>query len=252
MKAIHERRFRPALLAAVLLVAMLAAAARAEKGDARAILEEASKALGEDKPWTTRVEAGLHIAWNTPGWGTLKAAYTRSVQKPDKIKIDQDNSAYDHPFYRTYYMNGDDAWYMVNLNIGRNPNVTSNLKNFMERVDGIAFFITASDTFFTAAEIQPDSLLSGEGLVRAGCVLKGDTLLWDLDEKTHLPARRIEGASKRTYVLEDYRDTAGRKVPFHVTVYNDGRKAEEFVWDSVTFDVDIDGATFEENRPPSQ
>ena len=222
------------------------------RDSAKSVLEEASKTLGESKPWTTRVEHGLQIAWNTEGWGTLKADYTRSVKKPDKLKIDQDNSAYDHPFFRAYYYNGGDAWSMVNLNSVRNPQVTANLKTLLERVDGIAFYISACDTFFTVPRIPPDSLLSGTGLLRAGCVLKGDTTLFDLDAKTHVLKRRIENKGARVYILEDYRKVQGRRISFHITVYDAGKKTNEFLWKEITFDAKLDDAMFEESRPPKQ
>ena len=222
------------------------------QASAKSLLGEASKTLGENKPWTTRVEHGLQIAWNTEGWGTLRADYTRSIKKPDKLKIDQDNSAYDHPFFRAYYYNGGDAWSMVNLNSARNPQVTANLKALLERVDGIAFYLSACDTFFTVPQIPPDSLLPGTGLLRAGCVLKGDTTLFDVDAKTHVLKRRIENKGARAYILEDYREIQGRRFPFHVTVYDAGKKTNEFLWKEITFDAKLDDAMFEENRPPKQ
>ncbi len=215
--------------------------------DSRKLLETSSKKLGEEKQWTTRLEQGEHIAWDTPGWGTLKAAYTRILKKPDKVKIDQDNSAYDHPFYRCYYLNGDDSWYMVNLNVGRNPNVASSLKRLIERADGIRYYLASADTFLRVLQIDGDSLIPAKSLHRAGCILRGDTVIWDIDPRTNIPARRIEG--KRVYILEDYRRIDGRMVPFHITVYDDGRKAEEFLWKTVAFDLEIDESIFEEYRP---
>jgi outer membrane lipoprotein-sorting protein len=234
-----------AALAALACLALLAAFAAA-----KSLLEQASKALGEDKPWTTRVEKGLHIEWNTEGWGTLRAAYTRSLKKPDKLVIDRDNSAYDHPFFRTYYYNGDDSWYVVNLNAGRNPAVAASMKNLIDRADGIAFYLAACDTFFTAPAPPADTLLPDAKLQRAGCVLQGDTTLFDVDAKTHLLRRRIENKGARVSIFDDYRKDDGRMIPFHVTIYDAGKLTNEFLWDSVTFNVPLDDAMFEENRPP--
>jgi hypothetical protein len=259
MKGISKAKWPAAAILAVfacftLLPAFLRAAGLpGEPGNpAKSLLEKASKALGEDKPWTTRVEHGLQIAWNTEGWGTLKADYTRSIKKPDKLKIDQDNSAYDHPFFRAYYYNGGDAWSMVNLNSGRNPQVTANMKTLLDRVDGVAFYLAACDTFFTAPAAPGDTLLSGAGLLRAGCVLRGDTTLFDVEAKTHLLNRRIENKGTRVSIFEDYRKDDGRMVPFHVTVYDAGKKTNEFVWEEIKFDGTLDDAIFEENRPPKQ
>ncbi len=249
---------RPAaiMLAAALVVAssplFVAPAAGGPSDPGKSLLEKASKALGEDKAWTTRVEKGLEIAWNTEGWGTLRADYSRYVKKPDKLKIDRDNSAYDHPFFRAYYYNGGDAWSMANLNAARNPQTTANLKTLLDRVDGIAFYLAACDTFFTAPPPAADTLLSDAKLLRAGCVLKGDTTLFDVDAKTHVLKRRIENKGNRVYIFDDYRKGGARLTPYHVSVYDGGKLANEFLWKEVSYDVEIDDAIFEEYRPPKQ
>ena len=219
---------------------------------ARTLLERSSRAMGEEKPWTSRVESGVQTVWQSGGWGVLKADYTRWIKKPDKLKIDQDNSAYDHPFFRMYYYNGGDAWYVVNLNSGRNPQVAASMKTLLERADGIAFYLSACDTFFTVAAVPDDSVLSGASIKRAGCVLKGDTVLFDVDAKTNFLDRRIDNKGKRALLFGDYRNTSGRMVPFRVTQYDEGVKGNEIVWKSVRFDEKIDDAIFEENRPPRE
>jgi len=216
----------------------------------KAFLEKASKALGENKQWTTRVEKGLETVWDRGGWGELRADYTRWIRKPDKLKIDRDNSAYDHPFFRTYYYNGGDSWYVVNLVAGRNPQVGASLKTLLERIDGIAYYLSACDTFFSVETVPDDSLLTGATLRRVGCVLKGDTTIFDLDRKSARPVRRIENKGKRAYLFADYRKVEGRLLPFRVTVYDEGARSSEFLWSEVVFDKPIDDATFEENRPP--
>jgi hypothetical protein len=251
---------RPAaiLLAVAAACAVFGAAGRAatlpgEPPDpGKSLLEKASKTLGEDKAWTTRVEKGLEIAWNTEGWGTLRADYSRFVKKPDKLKIDRDNSAHGHPFFRAYYYNGGDAWSMANLNAARNPQTTANLKTLLDRVDGIAFYLAACDTFFTAPPAPPDTLLSDAKLMRAGCVLGGDTILFDVDAKTLVLRRRIENKGNRVYIFDDYRKDGARMTPFHVSVYDAGKLTNEFLWKEVSYDVEIDDAIFEEYRPPKQ
>jgi len=259
MRCIVSEKWRPTaigLALACFILLPLAARASGPVGEtenpAKSILEKASKALGEQKTWTTRVEKGLQITWNTPGWGTLKADYTRCIKKPDKLKIDMDNSAYDHPFFRMYYYNGGDAWYVTNLVPGRNPTVSANMKNLIERVDGIAFYLAACDTFFNVPNIPDDSLLSGTGLERAGCVFGGDTVLFDINKKTNLLVRRIENKGKRVSIFEDYRNARGRKMPFHITVYDAGAKSNEFLWKEIAFDRKLNDSIFEENRPPKQ
>jgi hypothetical protein len=126
------------------------------------------------------------------------------------------------------------------------------MKNLLDRVDGIAFYVAACDTFFTVPAAPGDTLLPGAELLRAGCVLKGDTTLFDLDAKTHLLRRRIENKGARVSIFEDYRKDDGRLVPFHVTVYDAGKKTNEFIWNEVAFDTRLDDAIFEESRPPRQ
>jgi hypothetical protein len=219
-------------------------------GPPRALLEHSSRAMGEQKPWTTRVEEGEQTQWNTGGWGTLRAHYTRWIKKPDKAKIDQDNSVYDHPFYRTYYYDGGDAWYIVNLNASRSPQILASMKALVERADGIAYYLTACDTFFAVSPVPDDSVLTGASIRRAGCVLKGDTVLFDIDAKTSLLDRRIDNKGKRTLVFGDYRMMDGRMVPLRVTQYDDGIKDSEIIWKSVRYGEKIDDAIFDENRPP--
>ncbi len=259
MKGISKSKWLPAaVLAACACVALLAASGSASgppgkpADPAKALLEKASKALGENKPWTTRVEKGLFVEWDTEGWGTLKADYTRSIKKPDKLTIDQDNSAYDHPFFRLYYYSGGEAWGIVNLTTRQSPQLTASLKTVLDRVDGIRYFLAACDTFFVAAPVPDDSILPGKDIVRAGCVLKGDTILFDVFKKTNLLARRIENKGTRSFVFENYKNVQGHRMPFHVLVYDSGRKASEYQWSAITFDEKLDDAIFEENRPPKQ
>ena len=259
MKGISKAMWLPAAaLAALACFALVPAAGRAAgppgetANPAKSLLEKASKALGEDKPWTTRVEKGLFIEWDTEGWGTLRADYTRSIKKPDKLKVDQDNSAYDHPFFRVYYYSGGEAWGIVNLTTRQSPQLTATLKTLIDRVDGIAFYVAACDTFFTAAPVPDDSVLSGKDLVRAGCVLKGDTILFDVQKETNLLMRRIESKGTRSFVFENYENVQGHRMPFHVLVYDKGRKASEYQWKTITFDEKLDDAMFEEDRPPKQ
>jgi len=41
-------------------------------------------------------------------------------------------------------------------------------------------------------------------------------------------------------------------MPFHVTVYDKGRKSSEFQWKSIAFDEKLDDSMFEEERPPKR
>lgn len=209
---------------------------------------EAMGGLEKATSWNTRIETG-HLVSIWEGWGTLNANCTQHTKKPDKMKIDQDYSAYNHPFFMTYYCNGEDVWVNVNLGIRQHPRYTEQMTNTMRRVDGLAYFLTACDTFYLVNEIPDDSLFTGSTLSRVGVVDQGDTLLFDIDNSTMLPVRRIEESGNTHLIMEDYRDVAGLKVPFHVTGYHGGVKAIEYTWEDISFDKPIDDAVFEENRP---
>lgn len=251
-----RKSLRTAVLLAVFLLAAGQTALHAEGAEdgARKLLAKAADAMGGEKRlhgWETRMEKGLMMLWNIPGWGTLRAEQVRLVKKPDKLKIDQDFTAYDHPFFRTYYYNGGDAWGVTNLVPGRNPRLTSNMEEFMEQVDGtVPYYLANCDTFFLAQEVPADTILSGLDLVRVGCIHEGDTVLFDLDRETNLPARTIENGGRTQYVMEDFRDVGGVKMPFHVIAYDQGRRSNEQLWNEIGFGDKLDDAMFEENRPP--
>ena len=101
----YIRTASQALLCLLLLVtASQPAYGGQQENPAKALAAEGVAAMGgEDvaRGWTTRVDKGLLTSiW--PGWGELQANCSRFVKKPDKIKIDQDFSAFDHPFFFTW------------------------------------------------------------------------------------------------------------------------------------------------------
>lgn len=240
------------LLGLLLPAASLRCQAAGPAGNpARTLLRESVEAAGgmeKMRGWTTRIEKGT-FKTTAPGWGNLTAATTRWVMKPDRAKIDNDFSAYDHPFYFTYYTSGGEAWQVVNLGVRQSPEITSRMKEYLEKADGLAYYFAAADTFFLPAPAPADSLHPRRSFERAGCVVRGDTILFDIDRATRLLFRQTEKREGRETVFEDYRETAGRKVPFHVVISRGGEKTEEFLWDTVTFDEKIDSAIFEEGRP---
>jgi hypothetical protein len=223
----------------------------AEKNSGRALLSEAIDAMGgmeKMRGWSTRIEKGT-LRTNFPGWGHLTANTARYVMKPHRAKIDNDFSAYDHPFYFTYYTSGGEAWQVVNLEVRQSPEITTRMKEYLEKADGLAYYLAAADTFFLPGPVPADSLLPEKMFERVGCTAGGDTVLFDLDRETHLLLRQIEKKEGRDLIFDDFREAGGLRIPFHVTIYRGGEKAEELLWDSVTFDERIDPALFEESRP---
>jgi outer membrane lipoprotein-sorting protein len=198
--------------------------------------------------WHTRIDTGLlQVDW--PGWGHLKANCKRYFKKPDKMKIDRDFSAYDHPFFFTYYYNGGEGWMMVNLGVRQSPRYTKEFARQMRTIDGPAYYLTKCDTFFPVTNVKDDSLLSASDIDRIGVVDKGDTVLFDINKKSLLPMRRIQDSGTTDIIMEDYRDTGGIKMPYHLTVYQRGRKTTEYTWNKIEFNKDIPDSIFEEYRP---
>jgi hypothetical protein len=246
------------VLAFIAVLGLLFAASCSDTGTtdfpddpAKSLVAKSVKALGGEKKmtgWRTRTEKGLLMS-NWQGWGELRADCTQLIKKPDKMKLDQDFSAYDHPFFFTYYHNAGDVWVMVNLGVRQHPRYTERLTKRMKEVDGIAHYFATCDTFFMATDVEDDSLLAAELFDRVGVVDNGDTVLFDLDKKTHYPLRRVEAGGTTQVLLDDYRKTSGIKMPYHVTVYENGAKTAEYTWDEITFDAEIDDAVFEEHRP---
>jgi hypothetical protein len=209
---------------------------------------EATGGVKKATDWDTRVEKGL-LKVNWPGWGHLTANCSRYVKKPYHAKIDNDFTAYDHPFYMTYYCDADTAWSVVNMNVRQSSRISSFMKEFIEKANGLAYYLSHSDTFLTVMDVPEDSLIDVSSVERAGVVMEGDTILFDIHSETHLLTRMIDEGGQRQTIYMGYRKTSGPKVPFRVTVYQNGKKVEERIWKEIKFDQEIDPAIFREDKP---
>jgi len=226
--------------------------------DAEGMMQKSVKALGgleKATGWKTSVSKGLMMT-NWPGWGDLRADCTYIIQKPDMMVLDQDYSAYDHPFFFRYTYNAGEAWVMVNLGVRQNPRYNTMLEKGLRTVDGIAYYLEHSDTLYIVPEVEPDTILTGVDFTRIAVIEGTDTLFFDLDNSTWLPVRAIEKGDQGGWnhsIYDDYRTVNGYLVPFHETTYVNGAKNREMTWKSIEFDVEIDSAEFEKNRPePSE
>ncbi len=240
------------LLGLVFAVSVLGTGHAGENDNpAKDLVAKSVKALGGEKKatgWKTRVDKGLLIS-NWEGWGELHADCTQWVKKPDKLKIDQDFSAYDHPFFFTYYYNAGEVWVMVNLGVRQHQRYTDRITKTMNTVDGLAHYLTACDTFYMVTDVPDDSLLASASFDRVGIIDDGDTVLFDIDKKTNYPVRRIDESGATHVLLEDYRKTSGLRMPYHVTVYQGGAKTAEYKWDKIKFNAKVDDEIFDEYRP---
>lgn len=220
---------------------------------AQNLLAKSVKALGGEKKareWTTRIDSGV-LSADRPGWGNLHAKCTVSIKKPNKMKFDQDYSAYDHPFFYIFYYNDGDVWLNVNLGIRQHPRYTKIFEARMRRIDGPAYFLTECDSFFLVPEVPDDSLIAASSIDRIGIVDMGDTVLFDIDKNTLLPVRRIQDGGSTIVLLGDYRNVGGIKLPFKEDVYQSGALTS-YQWEEIKFNPVIDDAIFEEDRPPAE
>lgn len=255
MNCTRFTRYIGALALTVTLAMLIPAAATAEaSAEAKELLAKSVEAMGGmelSTGWTTMVQKGTLHQFQ-PGWGNLTAACTRHVKKPGMIRDERDFSAYDHPFFYNYYLNGDDAWMLVNMTVREHPRVTEAMKNMMRLIDGIAYFAGHTDTLFLVPEVPDDSLFAGSSLDRVGVVDQGDTLYVDLSRETGFPVRRIDNGGGRHMIMSMYRETSGLMVPFRVQVFEQTGVTTEYLWDEIEYGVEIDDALFEEHRPAKE
>jgi hypothetical protein len=242
-----------ATLAAVALLAFAGRQApRAEEAaPAKAIVARSVEAAGgteKAREWTTRIDRG-HMVAHWPGWGELHANYTRWIKKPDKMKMDQDFTAFDHPFFFTYYYNAGDVWAVVNLGARQNERYTKRMTKNMRTADGLSYYLAECDTFYIVTDVPDDSLLAASAIERVGIVDQGDTVLFDFDRKTRLPVRRIEDRGAVQVLFDDYRETQGGRIAHRLTIYQQGALTEEHALEEIVFGEAIDDAIFEELRP---
>ncbi len=247
------------LLAAVVVSAMVLLALSvlpeggraADDNPAKELVKLSVKAAGGQSrsvSWTTRIDTG-HLKANWPGWGELNATYARWIKKPDKMKIDQDFTAFDHPFFFTYYVNQGEVWSVVNLGVRQNERLTKRMTKTMRTIDGLAYYLAECDTFYMVTDVADDSLVAASTIDRVGVVDLGDTVVFDLDKKTHLLVRRIEDRGATHVLYADYREVNGLKMPYRMTVHQEDGRIEEYVFEEFRFDGKIDDAIFEESRP---
>lgn len=218
---------------------------------ARRALFYSVKALGgmeKTTGWKSRTQKGV-LSTAYPGWGNLKAEYTVHVKKPSRIRIDQDFSAYDHPFYYTYYGNGDEVWAVVNLNVRQHERYTSMIKETLRTIDGLPYYYSSCDTVFISEEDVSDSLVAGLDIKRIGCVSEGDTTFFDLNSENHLPVREIDVGESQQLLMKDYRETDGIMVPYKIVRYDDGRLVSILEFKEIEYNVEIPDSLFLEFRP---
>jgi hypothetical protein len=252
MKGTRTKRYIGALALTVTLAMLIPAALTAEESmKAKELLAKSVEAMGGmelSTGWTTMVQKGMLHQFQ-PGWGNLTADCTRHVKKPGMIRDERDFSAYDHPFFYNYYLNGDNAWMLVNMMVREHPRVTEAMKNMMRLIDGIAYYVEHTDTLFVVPEVPDDSLFAGSSLDRVGVVDQGDTLYVDLSRETGFPVRRIDNGGARHMIMSMYRETGGLMVPFHVQVFEQTGVTTEYLWDEIAYGIEIDDTLFEEHRP---
>lgn len=243
------RRSQVIVLAVAAICIFVSFACKARKLEPGDIMKKAIEKTGCSKTWQTRIEEGTFIAWNTPGWGTLRARYERVVKKPDKIKIDQDYSAYDHPFFRTFYYFSGDAWVVTNLVPRRSERTKTMLEDFLKKLDWLSYYLENSEKIFSMKAPSGDSLIAGRGVYRICCATTQDSTIFDIEKDSFLPLRQIETHAKRQLIFHDYRKVQGRRIPYRTVIFENDKKTQEIIWDKVEFDKVVSDSLFLENRP---
>ena len=219
---------------------------------ARKLLEQSVDAIGGKKAcesWKTLMAKGeLTVHWE--GWGAPEAEATLWVKRPDLMVLDQDFSAHDHPFFFTYYYNKGDVWAVVNLGVRQHPRYTKTMTRALKNNQSVYYFLTKCDTMWVETTVPDDSLVAGSSVDRVGVVDLGDTLMIDIDKKSHLPVRQVENGGSQQTLFEAWHEAYGKlKRPYRVTVYQNGAVSAEYRWKEFDFDIPVDDGLFEENRP---
>jgi hypothetical protein len=248
------------LLVTVSILVALAAAAvvsapgagAGESDAARKLLEKSVDAIGGKKAcesWTTLMAKGdLTVHWE--GWGAPEAEATLWVKRPDKMVLDQDFSANDHPFFFTYYYYAGDVWAVVNLGVRQHPRYTKLMTRALKNNHSVYYFLSECDTMWVVSDVPDDSLIVGSTVDRVGVVDVGDTIIVDMDKKTHLPVRQIENGGAQQTLYEAWHEANGKlKRPYKVTVYQNGAVTAEYRWKEFEFNIPLDDGLFEKNRP---
>jgi len=251
----HVRFIAAGVALAAFTFATILAVAPAGAGDkdaARKLLEKSVEAIGgkdDCESWKTLVAKGeLTVHWE--GWGTPKADATLWVKRPDKMVLDQDFSANDHPFFFTYYYFAGDVWAVVNLGVRQNPRYTKMMTRALKNNHSVYYYLTECDTMWVVPDVPDDSLVVGSTVDRVGVVDLGDTILVDLDKKSHLPIRQVEDGGNQHTLFQAWQKVHGDLMrPYRVTVYQNGAVAADYRWEEFKFDVPLDDGLFEENRP---
>jgi hypothetical protein len=119
----------------------------------------------------------------------------------------------------------------------------------MKNTESVYYFLTECDTFWVVPDVPDDSLVAGSSVVRVGIADEGDTILVDLDKKSHLPVRQVEAGGSQHTLFAAWKAVGGVQRPHMVTVYRNGAVAAEYVWDEIKFDVPLSDDLFEEHRP---
>jgi len=165
------------------------------------------------------------------------------------VKIDQDFSAFDHPFFRTYHYYKGDSWAQVNLVTRKSERVKIALEEFLANLDWVAYYLNSSDEISTTDINGSDSIIAGKEYYRVLCTGKSDTAILDIEKNKFLPLRLIEPTKKRQTIYEDFRSVNKRTLPFHIIIYDKGKKTQEFIWERIEFDKNIPDTIFVENQP---
>jgi hypothetical protein len=216
--------------------------------DAKEIVEKSVKAYGgfnKLTQWKTMVLKGVIISDRSEAI-KMKGALTRYTVKPDKLRIDQDFTAFEpNAEIRSYIYNNDQAWAIANLIPFYSNNYKPSMKAALDRVDGMAFYLKKSKSLL----LLPEQIINNKPEHVIESITENDTTFLYIDKKTYF---LVQDSLKNTKMLySSFKKFDGIYYPtaYDQVVYTPQRMVvNKFKIDKVQYNVKIDPKLFEEEK----
>jgi hypothetical protein len=251
---------RPTLRILTLIGALALPAAgypQQRPGTAREILARSLAAHGGEalSRWSTLTIKGTVVMNDGTDYD---AAYLLLVQKPGKVRLEQDMTAAGGRLFYEYFLNSGVAWSRRNLIPG--PGDLAQMNRLLHRCDGIAYYAQRADRLVLkedgAAEIREKQGKAGEksgvsipSYVVEAAVGEEKTELY-IDKKTYYLVQ--EKYDNRTQIYSDFKKFGSVVLPsriWEIVSAQRGERVLPITCRSVEYDVPIESWLFEEDMP---
>jgi hypothetical protein len=177
----------------------------------------------------------------------MRGTLSRVAVKPDKLRIDQDFTAFEpNNVFRTYIYNKDEGWAIINLIPYYSDSYKSSLKTTLDKSDGVAYYLKNS----LALNLKQETKINGKSLYVLESVQEKDTSYLFIDKNKYFLVR--DSLRNVTMVYNEFKDVDGAIIPvkYDQIVYSPQRIAtHKFKIDKAEFNTDIDPTIFEEEKP---